>query len=106
MSRKEKRAAKADVKTEFKRAAKVTKAELLEDMLLKARESGKQSVLKRSRAHAVIASSDDDEQVSVFDRIRSNAGAPKSVKAARREKKAKVQTIADLLLSDDDCFSE
>ena len=46
MSRKEKRAGKADVKTEFKRAAKVTKAELLEDMLLKARESGKQSVLR------------------------------------------------------------
>ena len=103
MSRKEKRAATADVKTEFKRAAKAAKAELLEDLLLEARESGKQSVLKRSRAHAVIASSDDDERVSVLDRIRSNAGAPKSVKAARREKKAK--TMADLLMSDDD-FSE
>ena len=75
-------------------------------MLLEARESGKQSVLKRSRANAVIESSDDNEPVSVFDRIRSSKGAPKSVKAARREKKAKVQTIADLLLSDDDCFSE
>ena len=101
-SRKEKRAAKADVKTEFKRAAKVTKAELLQDMLLKARESRKQYLLKRSRAHDVVASSDDEEPVSVFDRIRSNTGAPKCVKAARREKKAKVETIADLLLSDDD----
>ena len=102
MSRKEKRAAKADAKTEFRRAAKVSKAELLEDMLLKARESGKQSVLKRSRAHTVIASSDDDEPVSVFDRSKSNTGAPKCVKAVRREKKAKVMTIADLLSSDDD----
>ena len=104
MGRKEECAAKADVKTDFKRAAKVTKAELLENMLLEARESGKQSALKCSRAHAAIASSDDDEQVSVFDRLRSTAGAPKSVKAARREKK--VKTLADLLLSDDDCLSE
>jgi hypothetical protein len=87
-----------------KQAAKVPKAELLEDMLLKARGSGKQSVLKRSRAHAVIASSDDDEQISVFDRIRSNTGAPKSVKAARREKRAR--TVADLLMSEEDNFSE
>ena len=93
MSRKEKRAAKAEVKTEFKRAAKTSKAELLENMLLEARESGKQSALKRSRRH-------------VFDRIRHTAGAPKSVKAARREMKVKTQTLADLLLSDDDCFSE
>ena len=83
---------------------KSAKLKLLEDMLLKARESGKQSVLKRSRAHAVIAGSDDDEQVSVFDRIGSNARAPKCVKAARREKKANAQTIADLLMSDDDCY--
>ena len=54
-----------------KRAAKVSKVELLEDLLLKAKESGKQSVLKRNRAHAVIANSDDDEQVSVFDRLRA-----------------------------------
>ena len=86
----------------FKRATKVKKAELLEDMLLKARESDKQSVLNRSRAHAVIASSEDVEPISVFDRIRSNTGAPKCVKAARREKKGKVQTIADLLMSDAD----
>jgi hypothetical protein len=89
MSRKEKRAAKADSKTEVKRAAKANKVELLEDVMLKARESGKQSALKRSRAHAVIASSDDDEQVSAFDRLRGNTGAPKCVKAARREKEAK-----------------
>ena len=71
MSRKEKRATKADAKTEVKRAAKASKVELLEDLLLKAKESGKQSVLKRNRAHAVIANSDDDEQVSVFDRLRA-----------------------------------
>ena len=104
MSRKEKRAAKAEAKTEFKRAAKTTKAELLENMLLEARESGKQSALKRSRANAAIVSSDDDELASVFDRIRHTTGAPKSVKAARRE--MKVKTLADLLLSDDDCLSE
>ena len=102
MSRKEKRAAKADVKTESKRATKVKKAELIQDMLLEARESGKQSVLKHSRAHAVIASSEDDELVSVLDRIRSNKRAPKCLKAARREQKAKILTIADLLSSDDD----
>ena len=48
-SRKEKRAAKADVKTESKRTAKAHIAELLQDMLLKARESGKQSILKRDQ---------------------------------------------------------
>ena len=83
---------------------KSAKLKLLEDKPGRARESGKQSVLKRSRAHAVIASSDDDEQVSVFVRIRSNTGAPKCVKAARREKKAKALTIADLLDSDGDCY--
>ena len=93
MSRKEKRAAKADSKHEIKRAAKASKAELLEDLLLKARESGKQSVLKRSRAHAAIADNDDDDHVSVFDRIRGTTGAPKCVEAARRGKKANALTI-------------
>ena len=87
----------------MKRATKTTKVELLENMLLEARESGKQSALKRSRANAAVVSSDDDP-ASVFDKIRHTAGAPKSVKAARRE--MKVKTLADLLLSDDDCLSE
>ena len=63
--------------------------------MLKDRESGKQSERKRSRAHAAIADSDDDDNVSVFDRIRGK-GAPKSVKAARRDRQANTQSIADL----------
>ena len=100
MSRKEKRAAKAELKSDTKRAAKVQKPEKLQEMLQEARESGKQSVLKRCRANAVTESSDDDDTVSVFDRIRSSKGAPKSVKAARR--KQKVMTIVDLLSTDED----
>ena len=100
--RKEKRAAKADLKPETKRAAKASKAEQLEDLLLKAMTSGKQSERKRSRAHAAIADSDDDDNVSVFDRIRGK-GAPKSLKAARRDKQTNAQSIADLLDTDDDC---
>ena len=83
MSRKEKHAAKADSKTEVKRAAKASKVELLEDLLLKPRESGNQSALKRSQAHAVIASGDNDNHVSVFDRTRGTIGAPKCVEATR-----------------------
>ena len=69
---------------------------------LQARESGKQSERKPSRTHAAIADSDGDDNASVFDRFRSK-GAPKGVKATRRDKQADAQSIVDLLDSDDDC---
>ena len=78
LSRKEKRAAKADLKSENKRAAKASKADKLQALLTQAREQGKQSEHKRNRAQAAIIDSDGDETVSVFDRITSK-GAPKCV---------------------------
>ena len=59
-------------------------------------------MLKRSRAHAAIADSDDADNVSVFERIRGTTGASKFVKAACRETKTNAQNIADLLDTDDD----
>ena len=102
LSRKEKRAAKADLKSESKRAAKASKADKLQALLKQAREQGKQSERKRNRAQAAIIDSDDDENVSVFDRITSK-GAPKCVKAARRQNKQdNAQSVADLLDTDSD----
>ena len=74
----------------------------LERLLKEAKESGKQSERKRSRAHMTSLDSDDDKNVSVFDRSKSR-GAPKSVQAARRKKKqANAMSIADLLDTDND----
>ena len=57
MSRKEKRAAKAEVKTEFKRAAKTSKAELLENMLL---EAARREMKVKTQTLPDLLLSDDD----------------------------------------------
>ena len=103
-TRKEKRAAKAELKSDAsakaRKAAKADKAEKLESLLHQAKESGKQSERKkkRSRAQSAFIHSDDDDED-----IRDEAAAPKSVKAARRlNKQANAKSIADLIGSDDD----
>jgi hypothetical protein len=103
-TRKEKRAAKAELKSDAsakaRKATKADKAEKLESLLHQAKESGKQSERKkkRSRAHSAFIHSDDDDED-----IRDEAAAPKSVKAARRlNKQANAKSIADLIGSDDD----
>ena len=99
LSRKDKRAANAEVKAEAVRAAKLQKAENLQDLLLQARESGKQSALRAVKKRSRV-DSDDDGEHNVFDRMKSSKGAPKSVKAARRKKQA--MCIEDLFSSDED----
>jgi hypothetical protein len=102
LSRKEKRAAKADSKSENKRAAKASKADKLQALPKQARGQGKQSERKRNRVQAAIIDSDDDKTVSVFDRITSK-GAPKCVKATHRQNKQdNAQSVADLLDTDSD----
>ena len=99
LSRKEKRAAKANSQPDNDRAAKVSRSELSK-LLKEAKEIGKQHERKRSRAHMTSVDSDDDEHASVFDRLKKSSGAPLSVKAARRKKQA--MSVADLLDTDSD----
>jgi len=101
-----KRAAKADVKAakvELKaEERKAEKLQVYKKVIKKAKAIG--AAKERKRAASAIAEGDDEEEGFDWDRLNRSKGAPKSVKAARRNrsKASNANSLQELLMEDSD----